>query len=261
MSSFKFTTAGTDLGLKVIVEAGHIYTNDVPGSEHELGARIGAGVGTMLGILGFTVENWLFIDNYNPSFEEAPQALDEREYLASLAEHGFSPGTVVYEADLVPDAARVLDALIAKNVAGTAHGGSAIVLRKGNINLYDPGKGKYFCSMLDACLYLRKLEGADATVTVLDSQFKEQQKGTLAILKKYGVNTDVIVPLYYETPAVRPHHSVDTDQVYAGGRPPHNGGSHLTVADVVHTLSLLGRIGTVVSLEGDLDFEAMRHVV
>src|SRR3989338_4556088 len=130
---------------KLIVESGHIYTNE------------------------------------QPNFEEKPQDLDIVAYISLLPSWGFAPDKIVYEADLVNNAKEIVDHLQKHGDAGPHHNGR-IILNKGKILLYDPGNGKYMCALLDACLYMQKLEHADGCVTILDQQYAAQQKGTFTIL-------------------------------------------------------------------------------
>ena len=201
---------------QIVVEAGHIYTNEQPGLEHKHGATLGNFLSNYLELFGADVEKWLFIDDYNPKFDNKPEILDVGDYLSALAEWGFQPDEIVYEAGLVGHAKDVLEYLQKHCFAGL-HNNGKIVLRKGNIQLYDPGKDKYMCALLDACLYLEKMEQSDGCVTVLDQQYAAQQKGTLTILKKLQADTGRIFQYFYSTAESLKHESVDPSNVFANG--------------------------------------------
>ncbi|MFH1506602.1 MAG: hypothetical protein ABIE94_06495 [archaeon] len=198
----------------IIVEAGHIYTDEQPGLEHKIGAMCGNLLSNYLELFGAEIKKWLFIDNYNPHFGNKPQDLDVESYIASLSGLGFAPDEVVYEADLVEKAKEIIGYLEKKSYTSPYHNGKT-VLQKGKILLYDPENEKYMCSLLDACLYMEKLEVADGCVTILDQQYTSQQKGTLTILKKIGVDTTKIFPFFYSTSNSPQHASIDSSNVSA----------------------------------------------
>jgi len=201
---------------KIVVEAGHIYTNEQPGLEHEQGAACGKFLSNYLEVFGADVEKWLFIDDYNPKFDNKPEILDVGDYLSALNGWGFPPDEIVYESGLVDHAKDVLEYLQKHCFAGL-HNNGKIVLHKGNIQLYDPGKDEYMCALLDACLYLEKLERSDGCVTVLDQQYSAQQKGTLTILKKLETDTGCVFPFFYSTEKSMKHESADISNVFANG--------------------------------------------
>lgn len=214
----KFPTNGKKLS-KFIVEAGHIYTNEHPTLEHQRCAEWGNWVSNCLCLapLGAEIKKWLFIDNYNPRFEKKPQDLDITGYIKSLKLWGFSPDKVEYEADFVKPAKDRVAYLQEQGYAGKHHKTGKTVLRKGDILLYDPESDKYMCALLDACLYLQKLEQADVCITVLDPQYTSQQKDTLTILKKLGANTTTIFPFFYSTSNSQPDSSVDSSNIFPDG--------------------------------------------
>ncbi|MBT3298288.1 hypothetical protein HN385_05160 [archaeon] len=183
---------------KMIVESGHIYTNEHPNINHQVSATWGKLLSNYLTLFGAETEKWLFIDDYNPQFEEKLQELDINDYVNSLSQWGFAPDKVVYESDLVEHAKEVIKYLQKHYYAGQNQNGK-IILHKGKIILYDPTNDKYMCSLLDACLYSQKLEQAEGCITILDKQYASQQKGTLTILKKIGIDTKTIYPFFYST--------------------------------------------------------------
>ncbi len=207
----KFPTSGKKSTM--IVEAGHIYTNEQPALEHQVGATWGNLLSSYLMLFGAETAKWLFIDNYNPSIEGKPQILDETRYVEKLTTWGFVPDKIVYEADLVSEAKEVVKHLQQQGYAGPHHNGR-IVLYKGNVLLHDPQSDKYMCALLDACLYMQKLKQADGCITVLDQQYATQQKGTITILKRMGVGTDSIFPFFYSTTQAQQHASVESSRVY-----------------------------------------------
>ena len=212
--SLKFPKVGQEL--KIIIESGHIYTHESPSLEHKVSASLGSFLSGYFSLFGASVEKWLFIDNYNPQFEGRTQVLDTVGYLASLSGWGFGPDVVFNEADLVPQAKEVLDYLEKEGYAGK-HPNGKTVLFKGGVLLYSPEEDRYMCSLLDACLYLEKLKKADSCITVLESQYSSQQKGTLAILKKLDADTGRIFPFFYSLPASEGHVSSHCSNVFAGG--------------------------------------------
>ena len=247
----KFPTNGKKSS--IIVEAGHIYTNERPTLEHQVGATWGNLLSSYLALFGAEIEKWLFIDNYNPQFEENPQNFDVADYTSSLSQWGFTPAKVVYEADLIGHAEEVIGYLQKHGYAGKHHNGKT-VLHKGKILLYDPEKEKYMCSLLDACLYLQKLEQADGCITVLDQQYASQQKGTLTILKKLGADTTNIFPFFYSTPNSLVHTSVDPSNVHA------NGNSDLSfVQPAIDLLQIVSKLSGSVCPNSFLEVEVEKY--
>ena len=245
---------------KIIVEAAHIYTNEQPSLEHQIGAQIGGQISKLLGLLHFNPQKWLFIDNYNPQFEEKPEVLDKDSYIAQLSTWGFTPDNVYYEADLAGRAQEVLDYLVANHYASQHPLTGKFLLGKGNILLYDPESEKFACSLLDACLYLEKGKQSDCSVTILDKQFKSQQKGTLTILNKLGFDKTTVVPVYYSTPEVNIHTSSSPQNVYGNGTTPTNGEPQVAVADVITMLKIMGKLSEAIPMETSLDLEVMKYV-
>jgi len=237
----------------IIVEAGHIYTNEQPALEHEVGATWGNLLSSYLALFGAETEKWLFIDNYNPQFEEKPQDLDIPGYVSSLSQLGFVPDKVVYEADLVEHAQDIVAYLQKHGYAGQHQNGET-VLHKGKILLYDPETEKYMCSLLDACLYLQKLEQADGCITVLDQQYSAQQKGTLAILKKLGADTTTVFPFFYSTPNSHTHASVDSSNVYGNEH-----GNLSFVQPAIDLLQIVAKLSGVVSPNASLEMEVGKY--
>lgn len=254
--------ANGDKKPKVIVEAGHIYTNEIPGQEHQIGAEIGSLVANLFTMVGYEVQKLLFVDNYNPTFEDKPQSLDLWNYLNFLEGCGFSPDKVIYEMEMAQPAKEALDFLVENNFAGQHDLTGKFLLNKGNILLYDPETERFSCSLLDACLYQQKLKESAGTITVLDQQYSSQQKGTLTILKKLGVDTSGIAPFYYNTPNAVIHESSSPKMVYG---PNHkvvltNGYSRAAVPEMVTLLKLFGKISEINPLNTSLNLEVLKHV-
>ena len=245
----------------VIVEAAHIYTNEAPGDDHQLSAHVGGTLSTLLGLLGYSVQKWLFVDNYNPLFQEKLVVLDEEAYKTQLLGWNFSPDHVVHEQDLVPAAKDVLGHLVAQGHAYKHPLTGNFLLQKGNINLYDPKKDHVKCALLDACLYLEKGKQSDCSITVLEEQYVPQQKATMTILKKLGVDTGLLVPVYYRLPTAEIHPSVEPSQVYTAGQENGKGNGHFPIPDLIGALKLLGRASQSLPIRTSLDMEVMRSLV
>ena len=253
----EFPSQGKEL--TVIVEAAHIYTNETPGEDHQLSAQVGSTMSNLLGLLGYPMQRWLFIDNYNPHFQEKPIVLDEGEYCKQLQAWGFFPDHVVYEQDLVPAAKDVLAHLVAQGHAYKHPLTGNFLLQKGNINLYEPKRDHVKCALLDACLYLEKVKQSGCSITILEEQYVPQQKATMTILKKLGIDTSLLVPVYYKMPTAEVHPSVQPSQVYSAGQ--QNGNAHFPLPDLIGALKLLGRVSQSLPITTSLDMEVMRSLV
>ncbi len=201
-------------GKKVIVEAAHIYTNEEQSLEHAISASIGGAVGYYLTTQGIENAPWLFVDNYNPTFEGKPSLFEVKDYIQSLIPYGFYPQKVVYEADLVVMALDLLQDLIAKGQTWTNRKTGKVMLKDANVLLYDPAQNHLKCSLMDACLYMMKREEADAFVTILQQSYESQQQGTKRVLEKVGFDTTVIVPAYYTFTGGLQHSSVAPENVF-----------------------------------------------
>lgn len=209
---------------KVIVEAAHIYTDEKFEDENGIkkGFEVSAGLGALcnkiLGQAGFDVENWLFIDNYNPVADGKEVVLDEDAYKAFLKQKGFEPKKTFYEADLTEKAEDALQYLLNNNLASFNHHQKCYVLhkkakREGRVKLKNE-EGKYMCALLDAGLYLKKLEEADYVVTVLSEEYLSQQEGTKQILKKLGADVKKITTIYFKANGKSKRDSIDTKNVF-----------------------------------------------
>ncbi len=240
-------------GSTIIVEAGHIYTHEQPALEHQIGAAWGNLLSNYLTLFGAEIKKWLFIDNYNPQFEQKPQTLNLCSYTNLLTQLGFTPDTILYEADLVLEAKDIINHLQKKNLAGL-HQNGKIVLYKGNILLHDPENKKYMCALLDACLYLQKLKQADGCITVLDEQYAPQQKGTIAILKKLEANTENIFPFFYSTASSSLHSSVDSSNVFV------NTPADLSfVKPAIDLLQIVAKLSGSVSPKSSLEMDVGKY--
>jgi hypothetical protein len=240
---------------KIIIEAGHIYTNQEVSPKHELGVKIGALLGNFFNALGYETENWLFVDNYNPQFEEWPQDLDLAGYETLISHLGFSPDIVKFEKDLVGEAQEKLEYLVQKGIAGEKKGGKIMVFGT-SAQLYDPTEDKYSCALLDACLYMQKLEQGSSALTVLPctdqygNLYNSQQKKTLEILSHFDVGPDKILPVYFCSPWEEP--SKKKKVKLSSRKSP--------LADHLMMLKLLEKVTGQTPVETSLDLKVMQYV-
>lgn len=263
METMQFTFQKNGIEEKLIVEAGHIYTDEEPAADHEYGVKIGATVTKFFTSLGYQVEKWLFIDNYTPLFTETSlllneDRLNEDNYFKSLEELGFKPDVTVYEADLVTQAQDEMGSLLEKKLAAESGGGS-VSLNKSSISLYDASKDKFSCSLLDACFYLQKLQSAAGVITILPWRnhsgklYKSQQKETLIILEKLGVNTSALLPVYFVSPFENPpSKDVQNSRLVYGDSPFVRG---------ITLLKALAKMTEHFPVKTGLELEVMKYVV
>lgn len=238
---------------KIVIEAGHIYTNEQPSLEHKIGATWGNLLSNYLELFGAEIKQWLFIDNYNPLFEDKPQDLSIENYVKELSQTGFIPDKIVYEADLINQAKEIINYLEKKNYAGK-HKKDKTALYKGKVLLYDSEKDKYMCSLLDACLYLKKLEQADSCITILDKKYIHQQKGTLAILKKLDVEVNKIFPFFYSTKKTEHQGSISTHNIYANEQDKIS-----FIQPAIDLLQTVSKLYGTVSPTDQLDMEVSKY--
>lgn len=184
----------------VVVEAGHVYTSEVPNHAHAFSATIGADVCAILEKQGHTPEKWLFIDNYNPPLQGKPDVLDEQVYLGLLEQCGFAPDIIVHEADLVPKAKETLEFLVGNGLTKTKDGKISLTCGKHGLIVLQNSDGRLSCALLDACLYLEKANAGALSVTVLDKPYSSQQEKTFRVLNALGYNTSLIIPVYITQP-------------------------------------------------------------
>lgn len=188
------------IGKKIIIEAGHVYTDEEPTLEHYVGATMGGTLSKLFQyLLGVQTEEWLFVDDYNPKFSEQPNTLDLEEYIKDLNSVGFFPSKTIFESQQIDKAKETIDYLVEQNFAHS-HTNGNIILAKNKILLYNSELDKYSCAILDVVLYLQKLEEADACITILPEKFKSQQKKVLTILKKLKTDISKIFPIYLSDP-------------------------------------------------------------
>ena len=222
----------------VIVEAGHIYTNQLPNSEQDISIDQGVKVLQLGKLLGFCMKPWLFIDNYNPQFQNNLSLLDEQAYISSITAKGFIPQKVIYESDLIPQAKEIVDYLLKKEEALPESKTGKVILKKEKILLYNPAEDKYYCSLLDACLYQQKLNESEICITILDQSYASQQKGTKTIVSKLGIDSSKIIPFYYHTPCTLSHESSSVQNVFL----KENFNPSLKVKHLLELVKMLGEL-------------------
>lgn len=181
------------------VEAGHIYTDEIPSRRHEIGAIVGKNVSSVLEGMGIRVQRMLFVDDYNAQSQD----LDISGYKSSISRHGFVPDQLIFESSLTKEAEKVIAALEEQNLTQADRNGTIILKkdRKGEQTVVlrkSPKKGATpACAALDAALYLKKSAQADMCVTVLHSEWKDQQDKVKKVLKALGKDNTPILEVYY----------------------------------------------------------------
>jgi len=184
----------------VCVEAGHIYTDETPNELHEVGARVGANVCTVLENMGIKIQKMLFIDDYNAESHD----LNIGDYQELLSKCGFSADKLVMESSLENDAIQIIDDLEKIFLIEENKNGS-LILKKGHkrekeiVLRKSPSMGATpACVALDTALYLKKYEEAGLCVTILHSIWKDQQKGVQKVLKALGKELPILSIFYSE---------------------------------------------------------------
>jgi len=181
----------------VCIEAAHFYTSYTPEDIQVKcleGARIGGWYAQAFKSGGFTVDTMLFVDDYNPQFEDKPVGIvTVKQYLEQLEKVGFVPEKVVYESSLAQRAQEILEQLKKEGKCYEAKGEWTL---SSNIELK---KGEHLsCALLDAVLTERKLQEADLVVNVLPAFWKSQQKNMTKVAKAIGLDTGRICSSYYK---------------------------------------------------------------
>lgn len=186
---------------KFCVEAAHVYTDEVPGIKHQLGAVIGANVCQILQEMGVDVQRMLFVDDFNALSND----LSLEDYEGFIAKHGFAPDLVVMESTLINSANKLIEQLEESGLTEKNKNG-ATVLKKGNKKEKDivlrksPVMGSVpACNALDAALYLKKHEAAGVCVTILDKQWQDQQTSVKKVLKALGKEIPILEVYYSES--------------------------------------------------------------
>lgn len=182
----------------VCVEAGHIYTDEVPALKHEVGAIVGSKISKLLEGMGVQVQRMLFVDDYNVEHN----SLDLDAYQSMLSKHGFTPDRLIMESLLLGDAEDVISALEQKSLTEKNKKG-AVILKKNCKKENDivlrksPERGALpACAAIDTALYLKKHETAGICVTVLPVEWRGQQDGVRKVL--YALGKDLpILEVYY----------------------------------------------------------------
>ncbi len=192
---------------KVIVEAGHIYVDEIPTIEHIQGLKAGAQLSSLLKEYGFQVENWLFIDNYNPQLEKKNWVLNLEEYKDIALKNEFSIDNLVMEQEMVSKAEENMKSMHEKYFIDKK--GSLHMLSKkskyGKPVLYNGDKDQFACVMLDASLYVEKLKQGDIAITVLPDKYAKQQSESMLIankIMKSGIKTKgtTMIPVFTNEP-------------------------------------------------------------
>lgn len=165
----------------IVLEGGHIYTDETPGTTHDVDIRTTALLGAHLSRNGYKVKNVLMVDDFHPT----EHRLDVGAYTQHAAELGWHIDHLVMESALAPIAQAVTERLIGMGV--TRPEGNGLILddgRKG-AHLLVPSDGQWSCAVLDAALTIVKFKvlGGEGVVNVLSNEMKGQQRNTRQIVK------------------------------------------------------------------------------
>lgn len=191
---------GVGKPLSVVIEAGHIYTDERPGLTHQIAAEIGGSLIRVLKVAGVVPVGMLFVDDYNPLSGD----LNIKDYLEVLREHGFNPDRVVMESSMRDPAERLITELSVRELTKVKKDGKVLVkgedtilLRKSRILGNGPA-----CDALDAALYIQKRKEADVCLTVLPESYRDQQLRVKKVLALLGEQVPIINIFYNEERAV-----------------------------------------------------------
>lgn len=177
----------------VVIEAGHIYADKVPGLEQQAGAIWASEI---LVSLSQTTHRTLLIDDIHI----VNATLDVGCYTLWLAKQGYPVDEIILESILKPEShqllAKIKEIIPPKKIATskTNHGSEGLWTEAGKVPLLVSGQPS--CCLLDAALYLKKFQTGEYCVTVLpftgDQKYVEQQQLTLALLKKVKPDFQVV---------------------------------------------------------------------
>jgi len=145
----------------VTIEAAHIYLDEDlndPGIASSLRyqARLAGRLCQRLQDVGISTTRVLFVDDYNVDPAVSRENFSPRQLLDLVTSEGYSPDVLLYEADMVPLAKKIIEALGSQGLTSTKD--DNLLLTRKSVNLYDPTTDRLSCAMLDAALSLVKLE-------------------------------------------------------------------------------------------------------
>lgn len=183
-----------------VVEAAHVYLDQAPDAEVLASATIG-GLIWSLGQLGENSAKMLFLDDLVPN-----PIVTADQVVTNLAKTDFTPDMVVHESSLISQAELILKDL---EVAGLTkfHQKSGKLMFK---NDWFPLTGKAgnldspSCAVLDAALYISKLDNFQHAVTVLNQDYLQQQKQVFKVLVALGMTNASIMLAFFN------HQAMDT---------------------------------------------------
>ena len=161
---------------KVMLEGGHIYTDEKPNREHALNLKFTQLLKTILESRGHIVNTMLFIDDYHPK----EHILDTRSYIHYAESFGIEFDQVVLESSLVGTAIQIRNALLSYGLASQTGNMSTLNQRRIHLTKED---GLPSCALLDATLSAMKLKQHDTGVTVLPGSYANQQRNMRTILR------------------------------------------------------------------------------
>ena len=93
-----------------------------------------------------------------------------------------------------------------------------------------------------------KHESGEYALTVLDEQYKAQQRATRTILNKMGMGTETIVPVYYKLEEVAAHASVDPSNIYV--KPEQQ---KITLQETMTMMKLMGKVADTTRLIASIE--------
>lgn len=191
--------AGAAGEMPVVVEAAHVYADKPVGTEVEAGVVAALPLIGQLAALPVEVETMLFVDDLVAGIggDEALNKVMEG-VLGTLAGFGYHPGRVRYESALVSEANRLLFQLLRKGKTKSYNG--RVMFKNGWWSLKGKDKNPNLpcCELLDAVLYMKKLEQFGGAVTVLPESYQLQQAKTKAILAAAGHESPNVLVVFHD---------------------------------------------------------------
>jgi thioesterase domain-containing protein len=162
----------------IIIEAAHIYTDNQSNWEQQLkDAQLAAEITQLLQEKGKKVTSMLFVDDLHPK----EHTLNLKNFLSEITLAGFEPDEIVNETSIVPKARKLVRKLLERNLARRKNDNS-VYLKKGKRKIGLVTKeGKPTCNLLDATLYIQKLQKAEGTITILPRDWQKQQEKAIKV--------------------------------------------------------------------------------
>lgn len=185
----------------VTIEAGHIYANQIPGSEQREGFTVAHRICERLSAEGITIRRIVFVDDYNVE----RNGFSVEGYLKFATENGFAPELVFWESQMAEHAAVLIGQLTENGHVSSGEDRELLTVKQ-SIKLCH-SDGRFTCSVLDAAFHLERFRQFGYNITVLparseqspEQDYHKQQRNLRRLLRLLGNEYSPLATVFFDS--------------------------------------------------------------